>query len=84
MLPDRQCRTLIEETPWRSCNRVFESAEKGIYLALLKATKLHQEKNGKWDIVDGLQRLSTIFQFFGILKNEDGTLRPKLILQKTK
>ena len=43
-----------------------------------------QEENGKWDIVDGLQRLSTIFQFFGILKDENGTIIPKLILQKTK
>ncbi|MBU0460658.1 MAG: DUF262 domain-containing protein [Nanoarchaeota archaeon] len=43
-----------------------------------------QEENGKWDIVDGLQRLSTIFQFFGILKDENGILIPNLVLQKTK
>src|SRR3989338_2417856 len=43
-----------------------------------------QEENGKWDIVDGLQRLSTIFQFFGILKDENGVMIPKLVLQKTK
>ena len=31
-----------------------------------------QEKNGKWDLIDGLQRLATIFKFMGILK--DSTL----------
>ena len=31
-----------------------------------------QRKDGVWDVVDGLQRLATIFQFVGILKNEDG------------
>jgi len=27
-----------------------------------------EDENGKWELVDGLQRLSTIFSFFGILK----------------
>lgn len=31
-----------------------------------------QREDGVWDVVDGLQRLSTIFQFIGILKNENG------------
>ena len=31
-----------------------------------------QRKDGVWDVVDGLQRLSTIFQFAGILKDEKG------------
>ncbi|MEA5418958.1 DUF262 domain-containing protein [Spirulina sp. CCNP1310] len=30
-----------------------------------------ENEEGKWEIVDGLQRLSTIFSFFGILKNYD-------------
>lgn len=30
-----------------------------------------EDNNGKWEVVDGLQRLSTIFSFFGILKNHD-------------
>lgn len=33
-----------------------------------------QREDGVWDVVDGLQRLSTIFQFMGILRNEDGEL----------
>lgn len=30
-----------------------------------------EDQNGRWEVVDGLQRLSTIFSFFGILKNHD-------------
>ena len=43
-----------------------------------------QRKDGVWDVVDGLQRLSTIYQFVGILKNEDGVRLPPLVLEKTK
>ncbi|PIK15107.1 DUF262 domain-containing protein [Halobacteriovorax sp. JY17] len=28
-----------------------------------------EDENGKWELVDGLQRISTIFSFFGILKH---------------
>ena len=31
-----------------------------------------QDEEGKWELIDGLQRLSTIFEFIGILKNADG------------
>lgn len=30
-----------------------------------------EDSQGKWEVVDGLQRLSTIFSFFGILRNLD-------------
>ena len=43
-----------------------------------------QRNDGVWDVVDGLQRLSTIFSFLGKLKDEDGELKPPLILKKTK
>jgi hypothetical protein len=43
-----------------------------------------QRKDGVWDVIDGLQRLSTIYQFAGILKNEKGTLIEPLELEKTK
>lgn len=33
---------------------------------------------GIWDVVDGVQRLSTIFQFMGILRDESGQLVPPL------
>jgi len=35
-----------------------------------------QREDGVWDVVDGLQRLSTIFEFMGILKDENGELLP--------
>ena len=35
-----------------------------------------QREDGVWDVVDGVQRLSTIFEFAGILKDRDGRLRP--------
>ena len=28
-----------------------------------------EDSQGRWEVVDGLQRLSTIFSFFGVLKN---------------
>lgn len=28
-----------------------------------------EDQNGKWEVVDGLQRISTLFSFFGLLKN---------------
>ena len=28
-----------------------------------------EDRNGRWELVDGLQRLSTVFSFFGILKS---------------
>ena len=43
-----------------------------------------QREDGVWDVVDGLQRLSTIFQFMGILKDEDGKPVPALKLRATK
>ncbi len=43
-----------------------------------------QRKDGVWDVVDGLQRLSTIFQFLGILKDHNNKNVSALILEKTK
>lgn len=46
-----------------------------------------EDDNGKWEVVDGLQRISTILSFFGILKNdseknnwrlEEGDIVPEL------
>ena len=42
-----------------------------------------QENEGAWDVIDGLQRLSTFFEFMGILKNEKGVAEP-LVLNKAK
>lgn len=43
-----------------------------------------QRSDGVWDVVDGLQRLSTIFQFVGVLQNEHGKSFAPLILEATK
>lgn len=42
-----------------------------------------QSEDGTWDVIDGVQRLSTIFQFVGILKDESGELVPPLVLKAT-
>lgn len=42
-----------------------------------------QNDDGVWDVIDGVQRLSTIFQFVGIFKDEEGRKLPPLTLQKT-
>lgn len=42
-----------------------------------------QRADGVWDVVDGLQRLSTIYQLFGVLKNEEGDEAPPLVLHGT-
>jgi len=39
-----------------------------------------QRDDGVWDVVDGVQRLSTIFEFTGILANEAGALFTPLSL----
>ena len=43
-----------------------------------------QRDDGVWDVIDGLQRLSTIFQLVGQLKDESGNLVEPLTLKKTK
>ena len=44
---------------------------------------VHQRQDGVWDVIDGLQRLSTIFEFVGVLTDEDGKTIPASVLQKT-
>lgn len=43
-----------------------------------------QRKDGIWDVVDGLQRLSTIYQFIGVLKDENQNNISPLTLTGTK
>jgi hypothetical protein len=42
-----------------------------------------QRADGVWDVVDGVQRLSTVFEFMGILTNDAGQLYPALPLTGT-
>ena len=62
-------------------SRLIESLFLGIPIPQIFVA---QRKDGVWDVVDGLQRLSTIFQFVGILKDEKGNALPPLVLEKTK
>jgi len=43
-----------------------------------------QRPDGVWDVVDGLQRLATLLEFVGELRDEDGNLRPGLVLKETR
>lgn len=42
-----------------------------------------QNEEGVWDVIDGVQRLSTIFEFVGLLKNDKGDILPPLKLLET-
>lgn len=48
---------------------------------------ISQDSEGRWDVIDGLQRLSTIFEFMGILKTtnegEEQVVKPPLKLVGT-
>jgi hypothetical protein len=43
-----------------------------------------QTEDGTWELVDGLQRVSTILQLQGLLEDEDGELVDPLVLEATK
>ena len=43
-----------------------------------------QRKDGVWEVIDGQQRLSTLFQLVGVLRDEDDELKPPLKLTSTK
>ncbi len=61
-------------------SRLIESILLGIPLPSFFVA---QREDGVWDVVDGLQRLSTIFSFLGIYKNERDEIEPPLILKGT-
>lgn len=42
-----------------------------------------QSADGVWDVIDGVQRLSTIFQFVGLCRDENGATLEPLVLDKT-
>ena len=61
-------------------SRLIESILLGIPLPSFFVA---QRPDGIWDVVDGLQRLSTIFSFLGIFKNENNEIDEPLILKGT-
>ena len=60
--------------------RLIESMLLGIPIPSIFVS---QRKNGVWDVVDGLQRLATIFELVGILRDEQGNVQLPLTLTKT-
>ena len=45
---------------------------------------VYQNEDGIWELIDGLQRLSTIFEFVGMLKSPDGGIADPAELEATK
>jgi uncharacterized protein DUF262 len=43
-----------------------------------------ETENGTWELIDGLQRISTILEFMGKLRSPDGGVEPPSILEATK
>lgn len=43
-----------------------------------------EKADGSWELIDGLQRISTILEFMGRLRGPDGNLKPPSILEATK
>jgi hypothetical protein len=61
--------------------RLIESILLGIPIP---SVFVSQRDDGIWDVIDGLQRLSTIFQFVGVLKDESGASVEPIRLLGTK
>ena len=62
-------------------SRLIESILLGIPIPPIFVS---QRDDGKWEVIDGLQRLSTMLQFMGSLINPEKQKYPRLILEKTK
>jgi len=43
-----------------------------------------ERDDGTWELIDGLQRVSTILEFMGRLRDPEGNLKPPSILEATK
>ena len=62
-------------------SRLIESLLLGIPIPSIFVS---QREDGKWEVIDGLQRLSTLFETAGELRNERGEVLPHLVLSRTK
>jgi hypothetical protein len=43
-----------------------------------------EKADGNWELIDGLQRISTILEFMGRLRGPDGNIMPPSVLEATK
>jgi hypothetical protein len=64
----------------RQKSRLVESLLLGIPIPSIF---VFQRQDGVWDVIDGLQRLSTILEFMGLLRGEDGLQVPPSTLVAT-
>jgi hypothetical protein len=62
-------------------SRLIESVLLGIPIPPIF---VQQNEDGKWELVDGLQRVSTFLEVMGELKDDKGVKMPSLKLSKTK
>ena len=62
-------------------SRLFESILLGIPLPSIF---VFEREDSKWELIDGLQRLSTILEFMGLLKTPEGDIQPPSCLQATR
>jgi len=67
--------------PTRLRSRLIESILIGVPLPSIF---VYQTEKGLWEVVDGVQRISTILEFMGELKDENGNKLPASVLSKTK
>ena len=70
---------LFRWTPYQK-SRLIESILLGIPIPSIFVS---QREDGVWEVVDGLQRLSTILEFVGELSDENGKRRPPSVLVGT-
>jgi hypothetical protein len=61
-------------------SRLVESIILGIPIPSIFVS---QDEEGKWELVDGLQRVSTLLQLQGLLRDADGQHLPPLVLRAT-
>jgi hypothetical protein len=68
---------------WRTSqkSRLIESLLLGIPVPSIF---VFEKEDGKWELIDGLQRVSTILEFMGMLRTPEGTLAEPSILDATK
>lgn len=62
-------------------SRLIESILLGIPLPPIF---VFERESAKWELIDGLQRLSTILEFMGLLRDPDGDVCPPSYLEATK
>lgn len=62
-------------------SRLIESLLLGIPLPSIF---VFEKDDGKWELIDGLQRISTVLEFMGQLKSPEGALAAPSILDSTK